>query len=169
MYFICIYLWIYMFACVYISCCFKVQKRTSSKQSFLRTPCSASNSEFTSDRKVGNFFPWHKGNIIVWLSSHSSIDALRCGADEDHPGNPAAATVSESPPTVCWNPTRLSQKQEKLDSDLAAVANLILARTRKRLTYPLHDQKGNAKVFFSAEFGQIVCGPAPNHFLESIK
>lgn len=38
------------------------------------------------------------------------------------------------------------------------MANLILARTRKRLTYPSHDQKGNAKVFFSAEFGQIVCG-----------
>lgn len=81
------------------SCCFRTQKRDHLPNNLSsELPVGARPSEFTSDRQMGNFFPLHKGDFIVWLSGRSSIDALRCGADEDHPGNPAAATVSGSPP-----------------------------------------------------------------------
>lgn len=82
------------------SCGFKPQRDHLPNNLSSELPVGSIHREFTSDRQMGNFFPLHKGDIIVWLSSHSSIDALRCGADEDHPGNPAAATVSGSPPTV---------------------------------------------------------------------
>lgn len=75
-------------------------EETSPNNLSSQLPVGANLSEFTSDRRMGNFPPSHKGNIIVWLSSPSFFDALRCGADEDHPGNPAVATVSGSPPTV---------------------------------------------------------------------
>lgn len=119
----------------------------------------------------------HKGNIIISLSGFSSLDAQRCGTDGDSSGNPAAAMVSGSPPSVSWNPKRLSQKQEKFDNKLAVVTRLILARTRKwysEIDILLKRSKGKCKGFLfrgssHTAFGQIVWGAQASHLLEYVK